>query len=224
MSKVIRCEDLYKSYPLGRDNEVVALTGINLSIEKGTLTLITGPSGSGKTTLLSIIGTLERPTKGRVIINDRTVNELSDAALARLRRDTMGFLFQDYNLIPRLPAWENVTYPLIPLGINSSERKKRALQLLEMLGLSHRYTHTPEQLSGGERQRLSLARALVNDPEILLLDEPTSNIDHKTAEKIMQLLRELRENGKSIIISSHDGHLLSEADQTFQLSGGRLVE
>lgn len=224
MREVIKCEDLYKRYSLGRGNEIIALAGINLSIQRGSIALITGPSGSGKTTLLSILGTLERPTKGRVIINDRTVNELSESALARLRRNTMGFLFQDYNLISRLSAWENVSYPLIPLGVKTSERKRRALQLLEMLGLSDRYMHTPEQLSGGERQRLSLARALVNNPEILLLDEPTSNIDHKTAEKILQLLRELKENGKSIVISSHDGQLLSEADQTFQLMDGRLVE
>ncbi len=224
MSVVIRCEGLHKIYRLGRGNEVVALAGVTLSIRRGTTVLITGPSGSGKTTLLSIMGTLERPTKGRVIINDKTVNELSEAALARFRRDTVGFLFQDYNLIPRLPAWENVSYPLIPLGVRTSERKRRALELLEMLGLSERYTHTPEQLSGGERQRLSLARALINNPEILLLDEPTSNIDHKTAERILQLLRELRQGGKSIIISSHDGHILTEADQTFQIAEGRLVE
>ncbi len=224
MSEVLKSEDLHKSYSLGRGSEIVALAGITLSVRKGSITLITGPSGSGKTTLLSILGTLERPTRGRVFINGMLVNELSDSALARLRRDTIGFLFQDYNLIARLPAWENASYPLIPLGMGTPERKRRALKLLELLGLSGRYLHTPEQLSGGERQRLSLARALVNDPDILLLDEPTSNIDHRTAEKILEFLRELRERGKSIVISSHDGQLLSEADQTFQLSDGRLVE
>ena len=223
MKEIIRCENIYKVYQLGRGNEIVALADISLSIQGGTITLITGPSGSGKTTLLSIIGTLERPTKGRVIINDKTVTELSESALARLRRGTIGFLFQDYNLIPRLPAWENVSYPLIPMGVSSSERKRKAMELLEMMGLSHRYNHTPEQMSGGERQRLSLARALVNEPEILLLDEPTSNIDQKTADRILQFLRQFRERGKSIVISSHDGQLLHEADQTFKLSGGRLV-
>lgn len=224
MNYAIRCEEVTKVYSIGKGYQITALSEVTLSIPRASIVLIKGPSGSGKTTLLSIMATIEKPTKGRVFFLDKEISGFSESALARLRRQYVGIVFQDFNLIPRLPAWENVSYPLIPLGVRTSERKERALQLLEKLGLGSRVLHTPEQLSGGERQRLSIARALINNPVLLFLDEPTSNIDHATAEYIIDLLMKLREQGKTIILSSHDGELIAKADRVFKLSSGRLED
>ncbi len=224
MTPLIRCEGIWKIYRRSRSSEIVALSDINMSVHKGSITVIKGPSGSGKTTLISIIGTIERPTKGTVYIEDRALTELSDIALSRLRRRRIGIVFQDFNLMPRLSAWENVSYPLIPEGIKTYERKKRACELLEMLGLEGRYDHTPEELSGGEKQRVAIARALINNPDILILDEPTSNIDSKTAMEIIDLIRKLRMDGKSILICTHDGQLLSDADHIYTLHKGKIID
>ncbi len=222
MKVAIRCEEVSKVYKIEKTYRVTALADITLSIPEASIVLIKGPSGSGKTTLLSILATIEKPTSGRVYFFDKEITKYSESALSRLRRQYIGIVFQDFNLIPRLPAWENVSYPLIPLGVKTSERKDRAVNILERLGLKNRIMHTPEQLSGGERQRLSIARALINNPEVIFLDEPTSNIDRDTAKYIIELLKELKGQGKTIVLSSHDGDLISEADQIFNLSSGRL--
>ncbi len=220
----IRCEKICKSFRLSRHEVIEALRDVSLGIERGSMVLITGPSGSGKTTLLSILGTIERPSKGRLFIGDREVNRLSDSAITRLRRSTIGIVFQEFNLIPRLSAWENVSYPLVPLGVGHRERRRRALEVLELVGLSNRCHHTPEQLSGGEKQRVAIARAIIHEPEILLLDEPTSNIDRETALLVLKLLTEMKTSGRTIILSSHDGDLITEVDRTFRLEEGKLVD
>ncbi len=222
MKIAIRCKEVTKVYKIEKTYRVDALSDITLSIPEASIVLIKGPSGSGKTTLLSILATIEKPTSGRVYFFDKDITRYSESALSRLRRQYIGIVFQDFYLIPRLTAWENVSYPLIPLGIKTSERRNRAISILDRLGLKDRIMHTPEQLSGGERQRLSIARALINNPEVIFLDEPTSNIDSVTARYIIDLLKELREQGKTIVLSSHDGDLISEADQVFNLKNGRL--
>jgi putative ABC transport system ATP-binding protein len=219
---LIRCKGVWKIYNEGRPHEVIALSDVKLCIKKGSITIFTGPSGSGKTTLMSIIGTIERPSRGTVYLDGRELTVLSDVALSLLRRRRIGFVFQDFNLIPRLPALKNVSYPLIPEGISTGERRKRAYHILDTLGLSERVNHIPEELSGGEQQRVAIARALVNDPDILILDEPTSNIDQETAQEIVSLLKNLKREGKTIILSTHDGDLIADADAVYKISKGRI--
>ncbi|MFN3478982.1 MAG: ABC transporter ATP-binding protein [Thermodesulfovibrionales bacterium] len=220
---MIRCEGIWKVYHEGRPYEVVALRDITLSIRKGSITVLQGPSGSGKTSLLSIIGAIDRPSRGRVYIDGKDITDLSENSLTLIRR-RMGFVFQQFNLIARLSAWQNVAAPLIPLGISESERRKRSIELLEVVGLSHRIEHGAEEMSGGEQQRVAIARALINDPEILFLDEPTSNIDSETAELIIQILRELKLKGKTIILSTHDENIADYADTFYTLKRGLLMQ
>lgn len=219
---MIRCEGIWKVYYEGRPYEVVALRDITLSVMKGSITVFQGPSGSGKTSLLSIISAIDRPSRGRVYINGKDITDLSENSLTLIRR-RMGFVFQQFNLIARLNAWQNVAVPLIPLGISESERRKRSIWLLEAVGLSHRIEHRAEEMSGGEQQRVAIARALINDPDILFLDEPTSNIDSETAELIIQILRELKLKGKTIILSTHDENIADYADALYTLKRGLLL-
>lgn len=221
--ELIRLENIWKIYNEGRPHEVRAVSDISLKIEKGSFTVFSGPSGSGKTTLISIAGTIDRPSRGRLFYDGTEITDFSDIALSRLRRKRVGFVFQDFNLIQRLSAWENVSIPLIPQGISENERKQRALQLLNTLNLSERVYHTPEQLSGGEQQRVAIARALVNNPEIIILDEPTSNIDSDTAFLLINILKGLKQEGKTILASSHEKDFINSADTVVQLVRGSLI-
>jgi len=219
---MISCHEIWKVYNKGKPYEVIALQDISLLVEDGSFVAIQGPSGSGKTSLLSILGAIDRPSNGKVFINDIEITSLSEEGLTNIRR-RIGFVFQQFNLIPRLRAWENVAIPLIPLGVDEKTRKKKAFQLLEMVGLHERVFHRPEEMSGGEQQRIAIARALIKDPLILILDEPTSNIDIETAETILFILKEMRSKGKTIIISTHDEKVTGIADKVFMLKKGRVT-
>ncbi len=223
MEPILRAENLSKWYNVGKPHEVRAVEDISLEIYENQYVVLYGPSGSGKTTLLSLIGTLDRPTRGRIFLQGRDITEFSDLELSRIRRQTMGFVFQSFNLLSGLPAWENVSYPLIPMGVPAAKRFERAKFLLERLGLGDRLEHSPEELSGGEQQRVAIARALVNNPHILIADEPTSNIDTDSAERLLEILAGLKEEGKTIIVSSHDPVMKSGAGVLFTLGRGRLT-
>ncbi|GAB4411037.1 MAG: ABC transporter ATP-binding protein [Thermodesulfovibrionales bacterium] len=222
-NELIRCEGVWKVYNEGRPYEVRALEDVSLRIERGSFAVFNGPSGSGKTTLMGIIGTIHRPSRGKVYLNGKDISGFSDTALSRIRRERIGFVFQNFNLIPKLPAWENVSVPLIPLCITEGDRRQKALQLLNMFGLAERAHHCPEELSGGEQQRVAIVRALINDPEIIMLDEPTSNIDAENISLLTGILEDLRAKGKTILVSSHDESLLKRADQIFELRRGHLT-
>jgi putative ABC transport system ATP-binding protein len=222
MEPILRAENLSKWYNAGRSDEVRAVEDISLEIYENQYAVLYGPSGSGKTTLLSLIGTLDRPTRGRIFLYGRDITQFSDLELSRIRRQTVGFVFQSFNLFAGLSAWENVSYPLIPMGVATTERFERAKSLLERLGLGDRLHHSPEELSGGEQQRIAIARALVNHPHILIADEPTSNIDTDSVESLLEILTGLKEEGKTIIVSSHDPVIKSRAEVLFTLVRGRL--
>jgi putative ABC transport system ATP-binding protein len=213
--------DLSKDYRPGSKAQVHALQGICLTIPNGSFVLLTGPSGSGKTTLLALLGALERPTQGKVLFEGHDLSDHSDVSLARLRR-RMGFIFQDFALIPGLPAWDNITYPLIPRGVRRAERYERARSQLANLGLLDKLAMTPEELSGGEQQRVAVARALAGEPDVLLADEPTSNLDPGTAGALLETLVEAHAEGKTVIVSSHDPQFLPLATLTYELEAGRL--
>ena len=219
---MIRTENLCKSYRHQSHHEVRALYDIHVPISKNSFVVFNGPSGSGKTTLLNIIGTLDRPSAGKVFLHGEEITAFSDIALARLRREKIGFIFQDFHLIPRLTSWENVSYPLIPSGICFKERFERAKLLLEKMSLGDRLDHTPEELSGGQQQRVAIARALVNNPEIIIADEPTSNIDNETSAHIINYLNELKTQGVTILVATHDTLFEKIADVTFKMKNGRI--
>ena len=223
METIIRTDKVDKIYYQGRPEEVRALQQIDLEIPKNGLVLIRGPSGSGKTTLLNLISTIDRPTQGRIFLRAEDISKYSDAQLSRIRQKTIGLIFQNFNLLPRLPAWENVAFPLLPLGIMEKERKKRSVEILIQLKLEKRVNHPPEQMSGGEQQRVAIARALINDPEIVIADEPTSNIDTESIKTLLDIFRELKSKGKTIIVCSHDPVFLGHSETILLLKDGRLV-
>ena len=224
MDTIIKTKNLRKTYYENTPYEVKAIADINLEIERNAFVAFSGPSGSGKTTLLSLVGTLDRPARGMVFLYGEDMATYSDAALSRMRRGKIGFVFQSFNLIPRLTSWENVAYPLIPLGHGPKERFSRAKSLLEKFGLGERLYHTPEELSGGQQQKVSIARALVNDPEIIIADEPTSNIDAESVEALISILRELQSNGRTIIVSTHYEDLVKKADVVYKIKAGRIIK
>lgn len=224
MKEVIQTQDLCRFYHPGRPDEVRAIIDVNVEIRKNEYVVFYGPSGCGKTTLLGLLGSLDLPTKGRIFLYGEDVTQFSDVALARIRRKTIGFVFQDFNLISQLTAWENVSVPLIPIGVTEGERHNKARNQLEELGLEKRVQHTPEELSGGEQQRVAIARALINAPEIIIADEPTSNIDHGSIERLLIILRRLQKQGKTIVVSSHDPIFHKEADFTYRMEAGRLLQ
>jgi putative ABC transport system ATP-binding protein len=223
MSVILFCDGVHKTYNISRPNEVRALIDVNREIERGSFTLLRGPSGSGKTTLLGILGALDRPSRGRVMLDDKDLARCSGETLSTIRRSRIGFVFQNFNLLPRLPARENVAMPLIPADMAEQDRRKKALSLLERVGLGDRAHHAPEEMSGGEQQRVAIARALINDPDIIILDEPTSNIDAEAANLLFQILADLKEEGRTIIASSHDEDLYHRADRIFELRRGSLA-
>lgn len=223
MDTIVKTENLYKIYNENKPYEVKALTDISLEIQRNTFVVFSGPSGSGKTTILSLIGTLDKPTKGAVFLYGDDITIYSDTALSRMRRKRIGFVFQNFNLIPSLTSWENVAYPLIPLGYGQKERFDKAKSLLEKFGLDERLYHTPEELSGGQQQKVSIARSLINDPDIIIADEPTSNIDAESVEALVSTLEELQESGRTIIISTHNEDLAKKADVVYKMKAGRIV-
>lgn len=220
---VVETADLKKTYILGKV-PVNALQGVNLKVEKGDFVAILGPSGSGKSTLLNMIGALDKPSEGKVFINGVDVSTLNDNQLADLRR-SIGFVFQFFNLIPRLNAIRNVELPIAVSGLGKNERRKRAEELLESVGLKERMRHKPAELSGGERQRVAIARALANNPEFLLMDEPTGNIDSKTAKEIMGLVKRLnKDEGVTIIMITHDQQLATQAKRIVKMLDGSIIK
>ncbi|MHC3129467.1 MAG: ABC transporter ATP-binding protein [Candidatus Bathyarchaeota archaeon] len=220
---VVETADLKKTYILGKV-PVNALRGVNLKVEKGDFLAILGPSGSGKSTLLNMIGALDKPTEGKVFIDGVDVSTLNDNQLADLRRN-IGFVFQFFNLIPRLNAIGNVELPMAVSDLGKNERRKRAEELLETVGLKERMKHKPAELSGGERQRVAIARALANNPGFLLMDEPTGNIDSKTAKEIIGLVKRLNEDeGVTIIMITHDQQLASQATRIVKMLDGTIIK
>ncbi|WP_406660744.1 ABC transporter ATP-binding protein [Methanolobus sp. ZRKC3] len=218
---VIRLVNLCKSYQVG-DMEVPILKDINLSVKKGEFVAIMGPSGSGKSTLMNMIGCLDRPTCGQVIVMGMDINELSDLELARLRGFEIGFVFQNFNLVPRLTAVQNVALPTYANNKPGVNGNKRAKELLEMVGLSDRMNYKPSELSGGQQQRVSIARALVNTPSLILADEPTGNLDSKTGDGIMNILATLHKKGRTIIMITHAPDLAEFADRVVYLRDGEI--
>jgi putative ABC transport system ATP-binding protein len=222
VTPIIKAENVSRWYNVGRNDEVRAVEDITLEVRKNQTVVLYGPSGSGKTTLLGLMGTIDRPTAGKIFVQGRDVTQFSDLELSRIRREMIGFVFQSFNLFSGFSAWENVSYPLIPMGINASERFQRGKSLLERLGLLDRLHHSPEELSGGEQQRVAIARALINNPQILIADEPTSNIDADSVERLLEILGDLKKEGKTIIVSSHDPIFKGHGDVLFSLDRGRL--
>jgi putative ABC transport system ATP-binding protein len=220
MSKpVIIIRDLKKLYKMGR-SVVRALNGVSFEVKKNEYIAIMGPSGSGKSTLMNMIGCLDTPTSGDYILNQNNVSELNDAELANVRNREIGFVFQTFNLLPRTDCLNNVELPLIYSGLKSAERKKRATATLEKVGLGDRLDHKPNELSGGQRQRVAIARALVNNPSILLADEPTGNLDSKTGDEIMMLFEDLYRSGNTILVVTHEQEVAEHARRIIRLRDG----
>ena len=221
---IIEAKAIRKTYLLG-ETEVHALRGINLKIYQGELIIILGPSGSGKSTLLHQLGALDIPTEGKVYVDGLDITKMDSWNLSMLRRMKMGFIFQSFNLIPTLNAIENVKVPLFPTKVSEIVAQKRAMKLLREVGVGERAKHKPNQLSGGERQRVSIARALVNDPEIIFADEPTGNLDSKTGDRVLEIIKKLNEeDGKTFVIVTHDASLVEFADRVFIIKDGRIEE
>ena len=220
-SCMICTEDLWKTYEMGAE-EVHALRGVNLRIERNEYVAIMGPSGSGKSTLMNLIGCLDSPSEGEYWLNGHRVSELGDDELARIRNREIGFVFQTFNLLPRASALQNVELPLIYGGTSAKERRKAAGEALQRVGLGDRMTHRPNELSGGQRQRVAIARALVNEPAILLADEPTGNLDSKTSEEILTLFEQLYKDGQTIILVTHEHDIAAHARRQIHLKDGMV--
>ena len=219
--KVIEIEELRKHYQMGQ-SLVKALDGVTFDVEENEYIAIMGPSGSGKSTLMNLIGCLDTPTTGEYILNNQRVSELDDAELAQIRNREIGFVFQTFNLLPRTDCLSNVELPLIYSGMKSSLRKDKATDTLTKVGLGDRLDHKPNELSGGQRQRVAIARALVNDPSILLADEPTGNLDTKTGDEIMLLFEELYRGGNTIILVTHENEIANYARRIIRLRDGKI--
>jgi putative ABC transport system ATP-binding protein len=218
---LIETNDLWKTYTMG-DEEIHALRGVSIQIEKGEYVAIMGPSGSGKSTLMNLIGCLDTPTKGTYLLNGKQVSTMNDNELARIRNEQIGFVFQTFNLLPRASALHNVELPLVYAGISSKERLNRARASLEKVELGSRMNHKPNELSGGQRQRVAIARALVNNPSILLADEPTGNLDSKTGVEIMALFARLHEAGNTIVLVTHEADVAAHAHRQILIRDGKV--
>jgi putative ABC transport system ATP-binding protein len=224
MSAIVRIEDVHKEYRLGKVR-VAALRGVSLEIPSGAFVCVAGPSGSGKTTLLNLIGCVDVPTAGRVVMAGEDIGRLSDRSLTGLRLHTLGFIFQSFNLIPVLTVFQNVEFPLLLQGkLSAAERAARVNLLLERVGLVSHARHRPAELSGGQRQRVAVARALATRPKIVLADEPTANLDSATGASILELMKEMnRQEGTTFVFSSHDHTVIGMSDAVFRMQDGRLA-
>jgi putative ABC transport system ATP-binding protein len=218
---MITTHDLWKTYVMG-DEEIHALRGLSINIERGEYVAIMGPSGSGKSTLMNLIGCLDTPSKGSYLLNGKEVAAMNDDDLARIRNEEIGFVFQTFNLLPRATALHNVELPLVYAGVSSKDRQTRAMQALEKVELTSRSTHRPNELSGGQRQRVAIARALVNNPSILLADEPTGNLDSKTGEEIMSVFAKLHGGGNTIILVTHEADIAAHAHRVIYVRDGQV--
>jgi putative ABC transport system ATP-binding protein len=223
-SCMIATEDLWKTYDMGSEQQVHALRGVNLRIERNEYVAIMGPSGSGKSTLMNLIGCLDSPSQGRYWLNAQLVSELDDDELARIRNKEIGFVFQTFNLLPRASALHNVELPLIYAGIAPEERIERARQSLEAVGMGARMNHKPNELSGGQRQRVAIARALVNNPSIILADEPTGNLDSQTGLEIMALFDRLHAQGNTIVLVTHEHDISEYAHRVIHIKDGQVYK
>ena len=223
---MIKLTQIRKIFNQGKPSEFTAIDGIDLSIENEKMTVLKGPSGSGKTTLLSLIGCMARPTSGRIMLNEKEITSLPERFLTEIRRSTFGFMFQQFNLIKGLTALENVMIPAYPLGENYAKLKERALRLLDSFSLSKKAASKVEWLSGGEAQRVTIARALVNNPSILIADEPTAHLDTKLSKEFMQIISGLNAEGKTIIIASHDPIVYEQdaIDRIIEMRDGKILE
>jgi len=222
MEPLIAAENLVKLYRMGEE-DVHALDGVTFTIPRGDFCAIIGPSGSGKSTLMNIIGGLDRPTQGRIVIDGADVGELDDEALAEFRNRTVGFVFQSFNLLPRVSALENVELPMIYAGVEPKERRERASDLLTRVGLGARMHYRPTQLSGGQQQRVAIARALAGRPALLLADEPTGALDTNTSSEIMKLISDLNKEGVTIVLVTHEPEIAAATRRTIEMRDGRIV-
>lgn len=222
MSALIEIEDLRKVYQMGTE-QVEALKSVSLKIKKNEFVALMGPSGSGKSTLMNLLGCLDTPTKGNYLLNNKQVSLMFDGELAEIRNKEIGFVFQTFNLLPRLSALENVALPLVYSGDSKKKREEKALRALDMVNLSDRVYHKPNELSGGQRQRVAIARALVNNPSIILADEPTGNLDTKTSVEIMRIFEEIHQLGNTVILVTHEPDIAQHAHRIIRLRDG-LIE
>jgi len=218
---IIETRDLWKTYVMGSE-EIHALRGVNIIIERGEYVAIMGPSGSGKSTLMNLIGCLDTPSQGSYLLNGKQVSEMNDNELARIRNEEIGFVFQTFNLLPRASALHNVELPLIYAGVPSKDRQERAKDALKKVELEERMMHKPNELSGGQRQRVAIARALVNNPSILLADEPTGNLDSKTGVEIMALFERLHTGGNTIVLVTHEADIAAHAHRVIHIRDGQV--
>jgi len=218
---LIETVDLWKTYVMGTE-EIHALRGVSIQIERGEYVAIMGPSGSGKSTLMNLIGCLDTPSKGSYLLNNKQVSQMNDNELARIRNEEIGFVFQTFNLLPRATALRNVELPLVYAGVQGKDREMRARQALEKVELATRMGHRPNELSGGQRQRVAIARALVNNPSILLADEPTGNLDSKTGQEIMGVFERLHQSGNTIVLVTHEADVAAYAYRTIHIRDGKV--
>ncbi len=223
MENLIDIRDVYKIYAIGEE-KIYALNGINLIIKKNEYISLMGPSGSGKSTLMNILGCLDSPTRGSYFLNGTDVSTMSDSELAGVRNKQIGFVFQTFHLLPRLTAWENVAMPLIYAGVSKKERKERAMEMLNKVGLGNRIHHKPNELSGGQRQRVAIARALINHPSLILADEPTGNLDSRTSLEIMGLLEKIHADGNTVVLVTHEEDISLHARRIVKLKDGKITE
>ena len=218
---IIETRDLWKTYVMGSE-EIHALRGVSINIERGEYVAIMGPSGSGKSTLMNLIGCLDTPSQGSYLLNGKQVSEMNDNELARIRNEEIGFVFQTFNLLPRASALHNVELPLIYAGVPAKDRQERAKDALKKVELEERMMHKPNELSGGQRQRVAIARALVNNPSILLADEPTGNLDSKTGVEIMALFDKLHSGGNTIVLVTHEADIAAHAHRVIHIRDGQV--